>query len=62
MDQSFVENFPAVLNEENISQETSLLNIDPRLIRLDREGPRDAAPPSGLEPAAAARLDPGRRR
>ena len=57
MDHSFVESFPAVLNEENISQETSLLNIDPRLIRLDREEAR-GAPQSGQQPLEAAALDP----
>lgn len=40
MDQSFVENFPSLINEENISQETNLLNIDPRLIRLERDSLR----------------------
>jgi hypothetical protein len=58
VDQSFVENFPAVLNEENISQETSLLNIDPRLIRIDRESLRGAqqAPTWDREaPGSAAR-------
>jgi hypothetical protein len=40
VDQSFVENFPSLINEENISQETNLLNIDPRLIRLERDSLR----------------------
>lgn len=37
VDQSFLEQFPNILNEENISQETNLININPNLIRLDRE-------------------------
>lgn len=35
MNQSYVENFEFILNEENISQETNLININPHVIRLD---------------------------
>lgn len=35
VDQSFIEDFNGIVNEDNISQETNLINIDPSLIRID---------------------------
>jgi propanediol utilization protein len=48
-----------MLNEENISQETSLLNIDPRLIRIDRDSLRGSQQSVSREKDAS---QPGDRR